>query len=141
MLTEQIIAESKKAAKTVSESAYCPYSNFRVGSAVVDESGRIFCGCNVENASFGLTSCAERNAIFQAVAAGAKKITCVVLYTPTPKPTTTPCGACRQVINEFGVNALIISTCLGDEIFTTTLDTLLPKAFGPNNIEENNRNS
>src|SRR5271169_5350356 len=89
------------AARQAASHAYCPYSRFHVGAAILTGRGGIFAGCNVENASYGLTICAERNAIFQAVARqGATKIRAVLVYTPTKKPTA-PCGACRQVINEF----------------------------------------
>ena len=84
--------------------AYCRYSKFRVGAAVLTADGEIVAGCNVENASYGLTMCAERSAIFQAVAQGHRDLKAVVIVTPTRSPTP-PCGACRQVINEFGPNA------------------------------------
>ena len=121
------------AARAASARAYCPYSKFPVGAAVLTENGEIFSGCNVENASYGLTICAERNAIFQAVAAGRTTITAVVVYTPTSIPSA-PCGACRQVINEFGPDAEIISVCDGPEVLRTTLGRLLPEAFGPRNL-------
>ena len=97
LLVERMIA----AARRPSVVAYCPYSNFRVGAAALTEDDAIFAGCNVENASYGLTVVAERNAIFQAVGMGKRVIRAVVVFTPTPRPTS-PCGACRQVINEFG---------------------------------------
>lgn len=87
-------------AKEAGKNAYAPYSKFQVGASIITESGDIFAGCNVENASFGLTMCAERNAIFQGVAKGHQKFTTLVLYTET-KSLTPPCGACRQVIVEF----------------------------------------
>ena len=100
-------------------------------------SGEIFSGCNVENASFGLTICAERNAIFQAVAQGRGplSIRAVVVYTPTAAPTA-PCGACRQVINEFGPVAQVFSICDGTEVMESALGMLLPRAFGPANLEQ-----
>lgn len=119
-----------KAARDASERAYAPYSKFRVGAAVLTGSGRIFSGCNVENASYGLCNCAERTAIFSAVAAGEKKIEAVVIYTPTSTPTA-PCGACRQVINEFGPEAIVQSVCKGGKMTEIKLDQLLPDAFGP----------
>lgn len=122
-----------KAARAASNLAYAPYSNFKVGAAVLGESGKIFSGCNVENASFGLCNCAERTAIFRAIAEGEKRIRCVVVYTPTKEPTP-PCGACRQVINEFGPHAGVISICDSDREIETTLDALLPAAFGPENL-------
>src|SRR5438067_12273423 len=87
------------AAKAASAHAYCPYSGYAVGAAVLADDGSIASGCNVENASFGLTVCAERNAIFRAIADGAKTIVALALHTPTPE-VATPCGACRQVIAE-----------------------------------------
>jgi cytidine deaminase len=101
---EAIVQEMRAAARVAMRNAYCGYSKFRVGAAVLTAGGEIFAGCNVENASYGLTMCAERNAIFQAVAKGRQKIKAVVVVTPT-KTLTSPCGACRQVINEFGPNA------------------------------------
>lgn len=120
----------KAAAKAAAAKAYAPYSKFRVGAAVLTGSGKIFSGCNVENASYGLCNCAERTAIFSAVAAGERRIRCVVVYTPT-KTATAPCGACRQVINEFGPAARVISFCLGREEINVSLEALLPGAFGP----------
>jgi cytidine deaminase len=119
----------ERAARQAASRAYAPYSKFRVGAAVLAGSGKIFSGCNVENASFGLCNCAERTAIFSAIAAGGQKISAVVVYTPT-KTATSPCGACRQVLNEFGPHALVISICDSADRLETTLDQLLPVAFG-----------
>ena len=123
----------KAAARLASEKAYCPYSQFRVGAAVLTDSGQIVSGCNVENASYGLTICAERNAVFQMVAQGHTTIQAVVLYTPTRLPAS-PCGACRQVINEFGPDARFVSFCDGPEMISSTVSELLPFAFGPHNL-------
>lgn len=122
----------KAAAKAAAGCAYAPYSKFQVGAAVLTASGKIFAGCNVENASYGLTNCAERTAIFNAVAAGERtlKLRCVVVYTPTRTPTA-PCGACRQVIFEFGPEARVISFCRGREQIDLAIGALLPGAFGP----------
>jgi cytidine deaminase len=125
----ELIAEARKASKF----AYCPYSDFPVGAAVLMEGGEVFTGCNVENASYGATICAERNAIFQAVAKGKKKIKAVVVYTPTTSPSS-PCGICRQVINEFGPEAEVISVCNGPGSIHRKLSELLPEAFGPHNL-------
>src|SRR4051794_5273042 len=100
------------AAREASARAYCPYSRFRVGAAVLTEGGAIVAGCNVENASYGLTIGAERVAVSRAVAEGATAIRGVVVFTPTPGPTA-PCGACRQVLNEFGPDAEVICACDG----------------------------
>ena len=128
------LQEMAKRAKAISEKAYCPYSKFRVGAVVLTDDGQMLEGCNVENASYGLTICAERNAVFQMVARAKQKIVAVVIYTPTPKPSA-PCGACRQVINEFGPDALIMSVCDGSEVLKKKLSDLLPDAFGPANLK------
>ena len=107
---------------------------FRVGAAVLTNTGDVFSGCNVENASYGLTVCAERNAVFQMVANAQQQIQAIVIYTPTEDPAT-PCGACRQVINEFGPDARVISVCDGPERLETTLGKLLPNAFRPKIVE------
>ncbi len=129
------IAESDliDAARAASEHAYCPYSHFRVGAAVRTADGLIIPGCNVENASYGLTMCAERNAVFRAVAGGKTEILAVAIYTPTAVPSA-PCGACRQVLNEFGPDALVISACDGPDVLRKRLSELLPDAFGPGNL-------
>ena len=131
--SDAVVQEMRSAARAAMKNAYCRYSKFRVGAAVLTDEGEIFAGCNVENASYGLTMCAERNAIFQAVAKGQQKIKAVVVVTPT-KTLTSPCGACRQVINEFGPNAEVFifgSEKSGRKI---NLSKLLPDAFGPQNL-------
>lgn len=132
MPTPAQLKKLKAAAKSAAGRAYAPYSKFTVGAAILTSTGRIYAGCNVENASYGLTNCAERTAIFNAVAAGEKKLKlrCVVVYTPT-KTATAPCGACRQVIYEFGPKARVISTCNGGQEVDVSIDALLPGAFGP----------
>jgi cytidine deaminase len=132
-LTEAVVRRLEKAAREAAGNAYAPYSEFPVGAAVVGASGKLYAGCNVENASFGLCNCAERTAIFTAVAAGEKSIKAVAVYTPTPLPTA-PCGACRQVINEFGPEALVISICDTKNRIETSLTALLPGAFGPGDL-------
>ena len=121
------------AARTAANAAYAPYSRFTVGAALLTDTDHVFTGCNVENASYGLTNCADRTAIFSAVTAGQRALRCIVVYTPTARPAS-PCGACRQVINEFGPTARIISICDGPARLDTTLDVLLPGAFGPQNL-------
>jgi cytidine deaminase len=116
------------AARAASAAAYCPYSRFAVGAAVLAADGRIFGGCNVENASFGLTMCAERNAIAQAVAAGTRDIGAGCVHTPTAE-TVTPGGAGRQVRAEFGREIAIGSVCDGPGSAQYTLAELLPGAF------------
>ena len=124
----------EKAARQAAKASYSPYSKFRVGAAILAGSGKIYSGTNVENASYGLCNCAERTAIFTAVAAGERAVRAVAVYTPT-KTATSPCGACRQVINEFGPTALVISVCNSASRSETTLDRLLPAAFGPKDLK------
>lgn len=121
------------AARDAASRAYAPYSRFAVGAAVRTASGRVFTGCNVENASYGLTICAERNAVFQAAAAGEREIVAVAVWTPTATPTA-PCGACRQVLNEFGPDMEVVCACEGPERIQARLPELLPRAFGPQNL-------
>lgn len=123
----------ERAARAAAKASYSPYSKFPVGAAVLTGSGRIFGGCNVENAAYGLCNCAEQTAIFSAVASGERSIRACVVYTPTPSPTM-PCGGCRQVINEFGADALIIGVCDSKERVETVLPALLAEAFGPANL-------
>jgi cytidine deaminase len=132
-LTPSVLRRLEKAARAVTKACYAPYSKFRVGAAVLAESGKIYSGCNVENASYGLCNCAERTAIFAAIAAGERKLKAVVVYTPTSAPTM-PCGACRQVINEFGPHALVSGVCNSTKRIDTTLPALLGEAFGPKNL-------
>ncbi len=114
------------------DAAYAPYSRFQVGAALLAENGEVFTGCNVENASYGLTLCAERTAVCSAVAAGVRSYSAIAISAPGG---AAPCGACRQVINEFNP---ALKVYLGDEtgrlVAETTLDTLLPNAFGPENL-------
>lgn len=131
--TPIVVRRLEKAARQAAKASYSPYSKFRVGAAILTGSGKVYTGTNVENASYGLCNCAERTAIFTAVAAGERTVQAVAVYTPT-RTATSPCGACRQVINEFGPEALVISVCDGKGRIETTLDQLLPDAFGPNNL-------
>ena len=110
--------------------AYAPYSRFPVGAALLCEHGQIFCGCNVENASYGLTICAERAALFGAVAQGVRRFRAVFIAAPTEGPVA-PCGACRQVLTEFAPDLLVYSRGRGGEIARWRLDDLLPRAMGP----------
>ncbi len=108
-------------------SAYAPYSRFAVGAAVRGGSGRIYGGSNIENASYGLTMCAERVAIFKAVSEGEKEIAALAVAADTPSPAS-PCGACRQVMAEFGINEVVMCNTKGERR-TVTLAELLPYAF------------
>lgn len=128
---EQLIEEARKARLN----AYAPYSNFKVGAALLTEDGEIFYGCNVENAAYSLVNCAERTAIFSAIAAGKTKFAKLAIVCDTERPGS-PCGACRQVINEFCAKDMpIIMGNLGDEIEVSNIETLLPGAFGPEDLK------
>jgi cytidine deaminase len=107
------------------ERAYAPYSKFRVGAALLAADGRIFGGCNVENLSYGLTNCAERVAVGAAVVAGVREFVAVVVAADTAIPIS-PCGACRQVLAEFGVGRVLLVN--RTERLEFTLDELLPRA-------------
>ncbi len=116
------------AAETAREHAYAPYSGFLVGAAVLDDQGRVFAGANVENASYGLTICAERSAIILAVSAGVRRLKEMVVVTSVDPPSA-PCGACRQVMLEFGPDMRVTAVGpVGQR--TWTMVNLLPDAFG-----------
>jgi len=155
-LSDSPLAELKQAAIAAAKQAWCPYSRFPVGAAILvdldteevtgprrergtglDKNSthgtceeQIATGCNVENASFGLTVCAERHAVAAAVARGCRRFRALLVYTPTSKPAT-PCGACRQVIAEFSPDAELLCTCDGPDILRISLRELLPHSFGP----------
>ena len=114
-----------EAAWAVRCKAYAPYSNFQVGAALLAADGRVFGGCNVENISYGLTNCAERVAIGAAVAAGVREFVGVAVVADTGVPIS-PCGACRQVLAEFGVSVVILAN--REERLEFRLDELLPRA-------------
>ena len=121
------------AAIEVRENAYCRYSHYQVGSAILTESGEIISGCNVENAAYGSTICAERNAVGAAVAKGQRVFQTVVVATQDGQGY--PCGACRQFLNEFSPDMRVLTVDpKGNVINRTTLSTLLPHAFGPQNL-------
>jgi cytidine deaminase len=128
-----MLTAMKQGAVEAAHRAYAPYSHFAVGAAVLSDDGSIHTGANVENASFGLSICAERNAIFRAVADGARRIEAMVVYTPTADATP-PCGACRQVLAEVGADALIVCCSDGAADRRYHLADLLPEAFGPRHL-------
>jgi cytidine deaminase len=117
-----------EAALRVRENAHAPYSNFKVGAAVLDESGRVFTGCNVENATYGLSVCAERVAILKAVSEGARKFARVAVVADTDT-LTPPCGACRQILWEFCGDVELVMANLHGKSETLQLGTLFPRAF------------
>ncbi len=116
-----------QAALSARERAYAPYSKFLVGAAVLATSGKIYTGCNIENASYGLTVCAERNALFAAVGAGEREFTALCVVGDTSAPIS-PCGACRQVMAEFKVPRIVLANLKGD-VKEYTLEELLPLNF------------
>lgn len=121
------MTELLNAAKQARLNAYTPYSQFKVGAAVKTHNGLIFAGCNIENASYGLTVCAERVAIFAALTAGCSNIVELAVVADTELPVT-PCGACRQVMQEFGIQTVYMSN-LNNDISKMCMQDLLPHAF------------
>lgn len=118
----------QEAAKAAFKQAYAPYSQFRVGAALLSDSGRVFFGANVENASYGLTRCAEQSAIQAMVSAGDRTFTQIVIYSHASPPAT-PCGACRQILFEFAPDADIFCINQDNETIQTTVKELLPYGF------------
>lgn len=118
-----------KSAEEASKNSYSPYSKFAVGACVLTVNNKIYTGCNFENSSFGLTICAERNAIGSAIADGERKIKAIAIYSPN-MDNCTPCGACRQVLNEFkSHNGIDVIVKIKDDIKVYTLAELLPESF------------
>lgn len=114
-------------AQQTTKNSYSPYSKFKVGAAVLCEDNKVFCGTNIENASYGLSMCAERVAIFTAIANGCKKIKAIAIY--SKKGNVTPCGACRQVILEFSKNADVVYNTDKENFKVIKISKLLPKSF------------
>jgi cytidine deaminase len=139
-INEETLQKLIDGARNACKNAYCAYSRFPVGAAAISSDGAISIGCNVENASYGLTMCAERNAVFAMVGNGRLDLVCVVIYTPT-NVVSAPCGACRQVLNEFGSEIRIVSICDGPERIDCLLSDLLPLSFGPQNLTADNKSA
>ncbi len=133
ILTKEEVDLVRKAIK-YRQNAYAPYSNFQVGAALLTDSGKVYLGANVENASYGLTVCAERIAAFKAVNDGERKFKVIAVVADTEEPVA-PCGACRQVLREFGPNMKVIMANVSGDILIATLDELLPVSFGPESLE------
>lgn len=133
MKTKQALIE---AAKTIREKAYVPYSRFQVGAALQTVSGNIYTGCNIENAAYPVTCCAERVAIFQAIANGEKSFTEMAVVADTERPVP-PCGSCRQVMSEFFPSDMLIHlTNLKEDVKTVKMEELLPFSFQPSDLEQ-----
>ena len=129
------LARVIEAARTASLRAYAPYSGIRVGAAVLTDAGALHVGCNVENASYGLSMCAERNAVAVMVAhtdPDERRLRLVVIVSPDSAPCF-PCGACRQILCEFGCEEVVVLDGSGN-VGRYPLDALLPHAFGPENL-------
>ncbi|MCP4901798.1 MAG: cytidine deaminase [bacterium] len=122
-----------RAAAAARENAYAPYSDFSVGAAALARDGRVFTGCNVENVSYGLSTCAERNAIAAAVCQGGHDLTTIAVVT-SASPPASPCGACRQVMAEFGIERVILANLAGER-FDLQMHDLLPAAFDRTSLE------
>ena len=124
MTATELLARAARARRA----AYAPYSRFAVGAALLARDGRVFTGCNVENASYGLTVCAERVAVLKAVSEGVRDFT--ALAVAGPRPAVTPCGACRQMLAEFAPDLRIYWRGAGGRVVGRSLRRLLPEAFG-----------
>ena len=122
MTDEELIALATRAR----EKAYAPYSGFPVGAALLARSGKVFTGCNVENATFGLTICAERTAVFKAVSEGEREFDTIAVVTA---PGASPCGACRQVLREFGPDLRVLVADTQGHVEKFSLEDLIPNAF------------
>jgi cytidine deaminase len=122
------------AAKAAFDRAYAPYSSFQVGAALLGVDGKIYAGCNVENASYGLSRCAEQTAIQKMVSEGTRAFTKAVVYTLSSPPSS-PCGACRQIMFEFGADAEVVMVNDKNETRVFTVSELLPAGFGPRDLE------
>lgn len=130
VLTNEQIQSLAKLAREAYAKAYVPYSHYPVGAAALFSSGDVYTGTNVENASYGLTVCAERNAIFQAAGKGERHLVGIAIAVPT-EDFPSPCGACRQVMREFALDCPVILVNGAGETKMTTLQGLLPDSFGP----------
>jgi cytidine deaminase len=122
--TSRLVKEAKK----VRENAHAPYSDYKVGAAILASSGKIYRGCNIENSSYGMTVCAERVALGCAISNGEKELTAIAIVTDDDPPAT-PCGACRQVLSEFQKNLIIISANLSGQQVLFRLSDLIPHPF------------
>jgi cytidine deaminase len=134
MITDEIRQKLVRAAAEAQKKAFAPYSNYGVGAALLTKSGQVFTGVNVENAVCGETICAERTAVVKAVSEGEKEFKAIAVVT---KDGGTPCGSCRQVMAEFGLEMVVlIADENGDILNEVTVSDLLPSAFGPANLQK-----
>lgn len=126
------------AARAARDRAYAPYSRFPVGAALLASDGTVHAGCNVENASYGLSCCAERNALAAAVLAGRRRFVAVAIAGNSKEPLA-PCGACRQVLREFSPTMTVVMADRDGRVTTARLDRLLPRSFGPRDLKNGNK--
>lgn len=125
----QLIGKAREALNN----AYCPYSKYRVGAAVLTEKGNIYTGCNIENGSYGATNCAERTAVFKAVSEGERSFTAIAVFTDEGNPPPFPCGICRQVLTEFCTHDMPVIIYDGEKsVYNFTLEELVPFSFSFN---------
>lgn len=124
---EMLIAQAQAAR----ERAYTPYSNYRVGAALLGRSGRVYTGCNVENAVYPLTTCAEQTAVVKAVSEGEREFVAIAVATENGG---SPCGACRQVLREFGADIVVLMVDAGGAVREATVAELLPDSFSANDL-------
>lgn len=127
-MDELSVAALLKAATEARERAYAPYSGFKVGAALLTESGQVITGCNVENASFGATICAERGAVAHAISLGERRFSAIAVIADFPEPVM-PCGICRQVLAEFAPDMPVIMANVKGDRRTMTVQELLPGVF------------
>lgn len=130
--------ELVRLAQRAMERAYAPYSGFRVGAALEARDGRVYTGCNVENASYPVTTCAERVALGAAVSQGARRFRRLALCASGPRPAS-PCGMCRQALAEFGTDLKVVSVAPDGAAAEWTLEALLPESFTLEDLEERER--
>lgn len=133
MNRKETIQKLIAAAKEAQQGAYVPYSGYAVGAALLADDGKIYTGCNIENASYTPTVCAERVAVFKAVSEGAKRVEIIAVV--AGEDMGYPCGVCRQVLREFGEDATIVVAKDEENYHLHTLDELLPHSFGPENVK------
>lgn len=135
-MEEKLIKQMLEKARTVRDNAYCPYSGFAVGACLLGDDGNLYIGCNIENASYRLTQCAESSALGHLISHGAKRVVKMVLIADSPQ-IIVPCGACRQQLRELAVKGMTIHMFnLKGESETLTLEELLIKSFGPDHLGE-----
>ena len=131
-MDKNLLLEESKIAR---ENAYVPYSKFKVGAALLGKNGTVYRGCNIENAGYSLTNCAERTAIFKAISEGVMEFEAIAIVADTDRPCQ-PCGACRQVISEFcDPDMPVYLTNLKGDVQETTVGELLPGAFGKGDLK------